>query len=130
MNEFYGILAAIGIMAVEIVLDWYYIRKKKKSDKPQTTIIRAVLAILVGIIIDRAGIADWWRFIVLLIGVYVVFFDYLINILVLKRKLFYVPENPMGWDKVIAGLPFYGVLFFRLWIALSAYYIYIGWVFY
>jgi len=101
---------------IELGIDYYLIKIRKRSDKPVSTIARGLMMIVIALGVHHSSQYNWWSVLALEIGIFVLIFDYLVHTIVLGKGPFYVPENPKGWDKFLAWLPtWYVNVFFRLW---------------
>jgi len=104
----------LGIVFVEaFILDpiWW---KAGKSDKPMSTIIRAVLLILVGII-SRYRMDDNYLFagIFYAVTVHFAFFNYMVN-WYLCKKWYYLGES--WFDRQLAKMPIMFRVGLQIWV--------------
>jgi hypothetical protein len=118
-------------LAVELREDYVQIVKKKKVDDHANDMIARSILIVVCAVLDSLanhGAITWLQlFQSILMGIawFWLWFDYLLNLFAFPDRAFFSLGTTSWTDRKLSFLPWYGVLFAKIWffgVAIGVYY--------
>ena len=94
---------------------------QNKSDKPASTIFRAVYFAILAALFHILGYNSWWQTLILLIVVHLFIFDFALNLL--RGKPFFYHSNT-GFDRIYGRIPPAAEILFKSVLLFVAYVVY------